>query len=188
MVAGWFPFGTLIQWGSPRLFHSYVPAFILMGAYALLGFIILFKALLHQCPSCGRLMGVIGLFSKTCGHCGKNRMYISPEAEAELYPRELPFPADPWREYCQFKRSFLLVALITAPLFLGGSMLLPLTGISSRQYSPLLLVALLVFYAVIGRRYFWYPCPTCKRVYAGAQLYRRTCPHCGTSIGYSNGK
>lgn len=188
LIVGWFPFGMLIQWVIPLVFQSYIPGFILMGAYALLGFIILFKALLHQCPGCGRLMGVVGLFSKTCRWCRRNRRYISLEAEADGPPHDIPNASNSWCEYYRLKRSLLLVAMITAPLCLGASMLLPLVGISSRQYSPLILVALLAFYAVIGRRYFWYPCPTCKRGYAGAQLYRNTCPHCGTAIGYSNGK
>ena len=181
LVAGWFPFGMTVGSVVPKLFHSYTPCFILMALYALALLITLVRALLSQCPNCSTFMGMGGLFLSRCHKCK-----LRPHNVADGAMSEIELSENQWQEYYRLKKSLFLFVLITTPLLLGGSMLLPLVGISSREYSPLVLIVLLLICALVGRRYIWYPCPVCERGYAGAQFYRITCPHCGAGIGYSD--
>jgi ssDNA-binding Zn-finger/Zn-ribbon topoisomerase 1 len=185
LMIGWIPFGWVILWGIPKIFQSFVAGFVLAGAYAVFAFVTLFRVLLYQCRTCGRFMGVIGLLRGTCNQCKQARrgMNEGKGMEGESTSAINPLPSGSWTEFYRLKKSLILRMMLTAPFILAGSMLLPLAGIVSRDYLPLVFVLLLLVYAAMGRRFIFYPCPNCGKSYRGAQLYRKSCPNCSVRIG-----
>jgi hypothetical protein len=69
LLLGWMPFGALMGIGSPVIFGSYTPAYVLAIAYTLfIGYSWLMYAF-YPCPNCGNALRGRQLFHSVCKNC-----------------------------------------------------------------------------------------------------------------------
>jgi hypothetical protein len=86
-----------------------------------------------------------------------------------------------WREYRKVKQRIIVLLAGWMPfgLLIGG--LLP---VILRTYTPTYVLATgyMLWVCFAWLQYASYPCPNCGKSLRCAQLYRKTCPKCGTAI------
>ena len=86
-----------------------------------------------------------------------------------------------WVEYRRIKLRLLVLLFGWLPFCLLAIVALPLIFLTELLGTVAVIVYMLVL-AYTALQYALYPCPQCGGSLKGRQLYRETCPHCGTPI------
>ncbi len=86
-----------------------------------------------------------------------------------------------WGEYRRVKLRLLVLLFGWLPFGLILGTVLPAV-LGSYTPSYVLAIGYALVWAYTLFQYLLYPCPVCGRSYRGWNLYRRSCPRCGTVI------